>query len=323
MRKLFVRSMACLLALVLLAGFVGCAPQGTQAGDFDPQALFYTLVKEVKYASELTNAGDTTALYFPNMPAGAELVLYKGSGYYADEVVLVTLADKNDMDSAKALMRKHLTELREQFQNYQPDEVGKIDKAVLWQQGTTLILCITDDTKTAQSILEDPGNPAYTLPQQTEESTTASTDVTQPSTDVTEPSETTSPTTPTTEPTESTQEETEPPTEPTEPEYTVPADPADKTLDLSTVHYYGDGFIRVGDRAFENHVYLENSVSAYAALINKAVKELGEDVTVYDLLIPTAIGVVLPDKAIPNYEDYVDMGESIKKTFEKIDSSVV
>ncbi len=322
MRKNFKRSIALLLALVSVLSLAACAQNPAKTDDFDPMALFYTLVKDVKYASELENAGESAALYFPDMPAGAELLMYKGSGYYADEVVLVTLADKGDMDSAKALLRRHLTQLREQFQNYQPTEVGKIDKAVLWHQGTTVILCVTDDTKTVQTVLENPAD--CTLPQQTDTPSVPATEETQSSSEATEPSQET--TVPPTDPTKPTEEETQPPTDPTdptEPKYVVPKDPAYKDMDLSAIHYYGDGFIRVGDRAFENHVRVKNSMSTYAALVNKTAKELGSDVKVYDLLIPTAIGIVLPEEAIANYEDYVDMGASIQMIFDQIDDSVV
>ena len=309
-----------MLALVSVLSLAACAKDPAETGDFDPKALFYTLVKEVRYASSLENAGDNTALYFPEMPAGTELTMFKGSGYYADEVVLVTLENKSDMDTVKALLRKHLSQLREQFQNYQPDEVGKIDKAVMWHQGTTAILCITDDTDTVHSILEKPAD--CTLPQETEEPSEPTTEQTEPSSEVTEPSQEET-TTPPTDPTKPTEEETTPPTDPTQPTYTVPEDPAYKDMDLTAVHYYGDGFIRVGDRAFENHVRVKNCMSTYASLINKAAQSLGSDVKIYDVLIPTAIGIVLPEAAIPNYEDYVDMGESIQMVFDQIDNSVV
>ena len=311
MKKKWLRGIALALEVVSVFGLVGCSKDAASAGDFSGEALFYTLVKNVTYASPLEDAGDSTALYFPEMPEGAALVLYKGSGYFADEVVWVTLQDKEDMDTAKAMFRKHLTQLREQFQNYQPQEVGKIDKAVLWHQDTTLILCITDDTKTVQSILENPAD--CTMPPQTETPTT------QPVTTVPETTQQET----TVAPTETTPQETTAPTDPPAPTYELPKDPAYQDMDLTAVHHYGDGFIRVGDRAFENHVYVGSSAAAYAGLINQAAKDMGAGVTVYDLLIPTAIGIVLPDAAVPNYEDYVDMGASIQKVFDQIDSSVV
>ena len=83
MRKKWIRGIALVLALVSVLGLAACA-QNPAAGDFEPKALFYTLVKDVTYASELENAGESVALYFPDMPAGAEVLMYKGSGYYAD-----------------------------------------------------------------------------------------------------------------------------------------------------------------------------------------------------------------------------------------------
>ena len=319
MKLYFRRIFALLLCLALTAGFTGCTPE--PAAPVNAQALFATILDRVSFDSELANAGETTALYFSRMPAGAELVLYIGSGYFADEAVLVTVESEADTDAVLTLMEEHLQERRQEFSNYLPEEVSKIDNAVLWHQGTTVILCITADTDTVDAILSDPANPEYTVPV-TQETTEPPTDPTepptQPPTDPTEPS--------TQPPTDPTEPSTQPPTDPTEPSTQPPTEPTEPTLptyDLTSVHYYKNGTIRVGNHAYENYVYVESSVDNYTSLINKAAEQLGEGINVYHLLIPTAVGIVLPDEALPNYPGFVDQGEAIQKVFGKVSERVI
>lgn len=308
-----------LLCLILLAGLAGCAKQ--EAAPVNAQALFDTILAKVQFDTQLENAGDNTALYFTELPAGAKLTLFVGSGYYADEAVLVTADTQSDADAAEAMLRSHLQQRRDQFANYLPEEVSKIDDAVLWRQDSTLILCITRDVDTLKQILKNPADPAYTTaPEVTAEPTTEPT--TEPATEAATVPATQPPTQPATEPTTvPTTEPTQPPvTEPTVPPVTQPADPF-------AVHYYGtpyrNGVIRVGNAAFENYVYLENSIANYTSLINKAAEQLGDGIRLYHLLIPTAIGIVLPDEAIANYPEYVDQGVAIHNIYAQVSDRVV
>ncbi len=317
MKTSFKRLFSFLLSAVLLVSASGCAK--TPAAPINAPALFDTILAQVQFETPLENAGESTGLYFTDIPDSAALTLYVGSGYYADEAVLVTVAEESDAAAAETMLRQHLQQRRDQFANYLPEEVSKIDEAVLWQQGNVLILCITKDLDTLNAILKNPADPAYTTAPT--EATTAPTEVT--TTPETEPS-----TAPETEP--STAPETEPSTVPpteavTEPA-TQPTEPA-PTYDLTDVHYYGspyrNGTIRVGNRAYENYVYLENSVNNYTALINKAAEQLGDGIQVYHLLIPTAIGIILPEETIPHYPEYVDQGVAISNIFSLVSDRVV
>lgn len=316
------RLLSFLLCLALLAGLAGCAK--TPAAPVNGPALFATILDRVTFETPLENAGENTGLYFTDIPESAELVLYVGSGYYADEAVLVTVTQESDAAAAEAMLRQHLQQRRDQFANYLPEEVGKIDDAVLWQQGNVLILCITKDLDTLNAILKNPSDPAYTTAP-TETTTTA------PETEPSTAPETTPTTAPVTEP--STAPVTEPPTVPpteavTEP-VTPPTEPVppEPTYDLTNVHYYGspyrNGTIRVGNRAYENYVYLENSVNNYTALINKAAEQLGDGIHIYHLLIPTAIGIILPEETIPHYPEYVDQGVAINNIFSLVSDRVI
>ena len=298
------RIVALLLCIALTAGLFGC--QQAQPREINIQALFATILAEVTFASPLEDTGDDAMVYFPALPRGASLTLYLGSGYYADEAALIILQSEDDADAAMDAVDTHLEQKRSQFMNYIPTELGKIGDAIVWQEGRYIIVCITDDTETAQKLLDDPADPAYTLPGQSSEATTQTTTgaTTEATTGATTEATTEAPTVaPTTEA-----------TQPTEPEPTVPAGP---------IHYYDSGMIRVSNTAYETYFPSSSAARNYAAAISYAAEKLGEGIQVYDLLVPTAIGIVFPEDMIQYYPSYPDQHKVIQNIFAAVDDSVV
>lgn len=308
MPHLYKRIVALLLCIAMLAGMSGC--QFGQPRQINIQALFATLLAQVRFATPLEDTGDDATVYFPALPQGASLTLYLGSGYFADEAALIILESEDDADDALDAVETHLEQKRNQFMNYIPEELGKIGDAVVWQESQYIIVCITDDTQTAQEILDDPSDPSYTVPADTSAPTTEPT--TAPTTEPT-----TQPTTsPTTEPV------TEPPTEaPTTPTTQPPV--TEPSTEAEPIHYYKSGMIRVGNTAYETYFPNEGAASNYAAAINYAAEKLGDSIQVYDLLVPTAISIVFPEDMIPFYPSYPDQHQVIRDIFGAVDDRVV
>lgn len=90
-----------------------------------------------------------------------------------------------------------------------------------------------------------------------------------------------------------------------------------------TYHDYGTCAIRVDNTAFEQYGYSDSLVADYAALVSRTADALAGKVTVYDLAIPTAIGVVLPDDIAEIIPGYTDQGDAIQKIFAKMSDNVV
>lgn len=58
---------------------------------------------------------------------------------------------------------------------------------------------------------------------------------------------------------------------------------------------YGNGVVSVGDTAYEQYSYIEVMAEKYAGLINNSKKKFGNKVKVYNMIVPTSIGIILPD----------------------------
>lgn len=296
MGRVVVRCLALVLCVVLLSGMLGCQTPAVQ--NVNMEALFGTLRQQVQFETTLESAGEDSAFYFPDFPAGTTVRLYIGSGYYADELAWITVPTEKDVKAAKDCLNVHLEQRKSAFEDYIPVEVAKIQKAIIWTWQNHLILCVGNDAATAKAILDKPADPTYTVP--------ATTVATEPTTVVTEPA---------TVVTEPTTVVTVPPTEP------VQTEPALQSQ--GGTFRVKNGVIVVDNAAYETFAYEQASAQRYAEVINKAATALGPDVTVYDLLIPTAVGITLPDDIVAQYSDYVNQGETIQTIFAMMSEDIV
>ena len=139
------------LLLVLAASLLTAAGCGRKTQRLSGPQAMQLLLEQLSFATDLTR--EDGSIYFPDLPAGSSVIRYSGSGYYADELVLMTLNSKADFPAARQAVENHLKELKNQFLNYFPEEVGKIDNAVIYETEQELLLCITDDHIHADSLL--------------------------------------------------------------------------------------------------------------------------------------------------------------------------
>ena len=84
-----------------------------------------------------------------------ELVSYQGSGATSEEIVILQVKDKSQINDVKSKMDTRLAERKEAFESYLPEEVGKIDNNILKVQRNYVILCIANDTNTVNNVLNE------------------------------------------------------------------------------------------------------------------------------------------------------------------------
>ena len=290
-----------IVALILvLASFLSLIACGAEKkANVNGEALMQVVLNDVKFDTEIQDVGEDAEMYFSGLPAGAKVQMYTGSGYFADRVALITLAKESDSETAKASVDEHVAQLNHQFMNYIPEELDKIEHAVIWSEGKYVLLCVTNDYKNAESIVKNAAEKTK--------------DVTVTTPVATEPA---------------TQEQTEAPTQaPTEAETVAPTEPestgyATITSKSGTYRQKSGAFI-VDDKAYENYGYDDKVAADYAKLVNRTAADLAGRVNVYALPIPTAVGIVLPDDiAVAMGDKFTSQEESLAKIFAKMDPSV-
>jgi hypothetical protein len=75
--------------------------------------------------------------------------------------------------------------------------------------------------------------------------------------------------------------------------------------------------------AFEYYSYSDSAAKNYASLVSSVANALQGQTNVYSLVIPTAVGIVLPDQIAAEYSGYVDQSACLDKIFGYMDSSVI
>ena len=84
---------------------------------------------------------------------------------------------------------------------------------------------------------------------------------------------------------------------------------------------YDTGVVVIGDTAYEQYNYVEDSSKKYIKAVNNIAKKMGKDVNVYDMIVPTSIGITLPDNKY-NKVGSSDQKKSIQKMYDMLSDSV-
>ena len=84
-----------------------------------------------------------------------EFVSYQGSGATSEEIVILKVKDKSDLNSIKDKINARIAERKEAFQSYLPKEVGKIDNNVLRVEGNYVIFCVSNDSSKVNQAIND------------------------------------------------------------------------------------------------------------------------------------------------------------------------
>lgn len=83
-----------------------------------------------------------------------EVMCYYGTGDSANIVYVAIFKDASKADAAKGKLEVYLDELKTANESYDPEELGKIDDAILEINGEYAILVISDDNEAAQKAID-------------------------------------------------------------------------------------------------------------------------------------------------------------------------
>ena len=84
-----------------------------------------------------------------------QLVSYQGSGASSEEIVILQVKEKSNINSVKDKINTRLAERKEAFESYLPEEVGKIDNSILRVEGNYIILCVAKDANTVNNVINE------------------------------------------------------------------------------------------------------------------------------------------------------------------------
>lgn len=155
MRQILTRLIPAALVLCLTLTACGGKDSGT-AGGYDPAAAAQALLDSGAFTDTLESTDKDTAamLYGVESDSITDCACYTSLSAGAEEIAVLTMKDADSAKAAMAGLEARVADQKAVLESYQPDEVSKLDKAILTQSGNTVVLVVAADADKAQAALD-------------------------------------------------------------------------------------------------------------------------------------------------------------------------
>lgn len=134
---------ALILAGTLLLLSACGAPADTEDMNIDMEALADKLLESGLFGETLNKADDGIAEILYDIDGASAALVYVGSGAVADELALFEFENEAEAQSAISSAETRITAQKDSFATYIPEEVPKLDHAVMETYGRYLIVCVS------------------------------------------------------------------------------------------------------------------------------------------------------------------------------------
>lgn len=154
MKKLFALALA---VMMMVLSFAGCGKKDNYIS-FD--ALYSKLTTEIDFsASNMQKQGEAALNnYYYIDPTTLENYAIYMSDYAtgnADEIAMFQVKEEDQVAAVKALINDRITDLKVRYEDYKPEEMSKIDSAVIVDDGCYIFVVISPDNDKAKTIVND------------------------------------------------------------------------------------------------------------------------------------------------------------------------
>ena len=147
------RLLCAVFAVFMMLTLAACGGDSTKT--VDAQALADALKAGVTFEDTLSAVSeDELRFSLAELPDDVKMAAYRADGTTSEEIIVVQCA-KEDAAAVKASLETHLAEVKDQASKYQPEEVERLDHAVLTVGDTCVVLCVTADTDTANALIKE------------------------------------------------------------------------------------------------------------------------------------------------------------------------
>ena len=147
--------------MALCVALTGCGGEegggGSDGISIDGGAIAQRLVEEVAFEDQLTQVDEETALALYGLSSDqvASAFVYVGTGATAEEVAVIEGTNESGVEAIKKQVDERLAGQMEDYGDYKPAEVPKLEDPLLETRGNFVILCVSGDNGTAEAIVEE------------------------------------------------------------------------------------------------------------------------------------------------------------------------
>ena len=153
MKRIAASAAAILMALTL---FSGCSQTGSKTITAPTDEVAQKLMDSLSFEYPLNQLPEDAAnrLYKLDGEILEEQAVYVGTGgALADEVSVWRVKDEKDAKTVQEAAEKRVENQKISFKDYVPEEMPKLEKAVIQVDGDTVILCVSSDPEKAKEII--------------------------------------------------------------------------------------------------------------------------------------------------------------------------
>lgn len=147
-----------LLPLLALCLCLTACGGGAEEEGYDPANTAQALLDSGAFSQALDALDKDTAceaLYGGLDPDTVEeCAVYASLSAGAEEIAVFKLSSAEAAGTALTALEDRVAEQREALESYQPEEVGKLDSAIVEQKGNTVVLVVAEDHELARSTLD-------------------------------------------------------------------------------------------------------------------------------------------------------------------------
>ena len=145
--------------LALCLTLAACGGGNEETAAFDPAVTAQSLLDSGAFSDALEEVDTSVAatLYGVDEADIADGVVYMSLSAGAEEIAVLVLSDADAAAAAMEGLEAHVADQRAALESYQPDEVSKLDGAILQQKGNSVLLAVCADPAAAKAVLEELG----------------------------------------------------------------------------------------------------------------------------------------------------------------------
>ncbi len=142
------------LLLSVILTLNSCNTNSTES-EVDILNLANRLKSEIDYKDELYEIDDTTisSKYNIDLDTVSEKIVYMSTGATAEEIAVIKANNVDSANEIYAALEGRIEFQKEDFLDYNSDEIAKLNAPVLEQKGALIILCVSDESEIATQII--------------------------------------------------------------------------------------------------------------------------------------------------------------------------
>lgn len=148
---------AAALAAALCMTAAGCGKQQ----DITPADAVQQLKENVSFTDQMTemDSAGTCRFYDVDTELVQDSAAYVGSGATAESLAVFEATDADAAQSIADALQIFTDSWIKGYSDYKPEEVPKLESAVLEQDGVYVVFCVTADNAAAKTAVQDLLNP--------------------------------------------------------------------------------------------------------------------------------------------------------------------